>query len=131
MDKNEVFDWSNGTLPFLLLDWHQSQIQLLLLNFINNNQHKWMVCVGAPYFTHKWQVHDASAMNGVAWKMLFKAKQDYLSHCDTLNFCWTNVILFVWTAFSQSFAVKNGLWKQYKAVVGDIWIILSWNIKIL
>ena len=107
MDEYEVFDRSNGTLPFLLLDGHQSRIQLPFLNYINNKQHKWIVCIGVPYATHIWQVHDASEMNGVFKNLLAKVKREYLNHCNTPNFCSTDVIPLVKTAFSQSFAMKE------------------------
>ena len=38
-DTIEVFDCSDGALPFLLQDGHQSRVQLLFLKYINNKAH--------------------------------------------------------------------------------------------
>ena len=55
-----VFDRSEGKVPFLLLDEHDSQIKLSFLEYINNPEHMWCVCIGVPYGTALWQVGDSS-----------------------------------------------------------------------
>ena len=63
MDEIGVYDRKNDVLPFLLLDGHQSRLELPFLQYINDEKkegHKWMVCIGVPYATHFWQVADSN-----------------------------------------------------------------------
>lgn len=60
IDKNNLYDRSEGAVPFLLLDGHHSRTKLPFLEYITDPEHEWMVCVGVPYGTHLWQVADSS-----------------------------------------------------------------------
>jgi hypothetical protein len=57
-----------GPIPFLLLDGHGSRFQLPFMRYIEDNEHKWKVCIGVPNGTAHWQVGDSAEQNG-SWKM--------------------------------------------------------------
>lgn len=48
IDSFHLLDRSNGNTPFLLLDGHQSRLQLPFLRYINNNNTNRMVNIGVP-----------------------------------------------------------------------------------
>ena len=54
----------NHPKPFLLLDGHQSRLQLLFLDYINEPEDNGVVCIGVPYGTVLWQVRDSKEQNG-------------------------------------------------------------------
>jgi len=64
IDRIGVFDRSTGLSPFLLLDGHGSRFELSFLEYINDANHKWWVCLGLPYGTSIWQVGDSTEQNG-------------------------------------------------------------------
>jgi hypothetical protein len=49
-----------GRNPFLLLDAHDSWLQVPFLKYVNDSAHKRKVCIGLPNGTGKWQVGDSS-----------------------------------------------------------------------
>jgi hypothetical protein len=53
-----------GYIPFLLLDAHDSRLQVPFLRYVNDDAHKWKVCIGLPNGTGKLQVGDSSEQNG-------------------------------------------------------------------
>jgi len=64
MDKLNLFYHSDGVSSFLLLDGHGSRFELPFLEYINNEAHKWKVCIGVPYGTSYWQVGDSTEQMG-------------------------------------------------------------------
>jgi len=72
--QSTTFDRDDAT-PFLLLDGHGSQFRLPFLEYLNDDWHKWTVCIGAPYETNLWQVGDSLQQNGAFKIALKKAKQ--------------------------------------------------------
>jgi hypothetical protein len=56
-----------GPIPFVLFNAHDSQLQVPFLRYVNDEEHKWKVCIGLPNGTGKWQVGDSSKQNG-QWK---------------------------------------------------------------
>ena len=48
MDKTGIFARDTGPPPFLILDGHGSRFDLLFLEYINNPEHNWNVCIGVP-----------------------------------------------------------------------------------
>jgi hypothetical protein len=52
-----------GRTPFLLLDAHDSRQQVPFLRYLNDDAHKWKVCIGLLNGTEKWQVGDLSLQN--------------------------------------------------------------------
>jgi hypothetical protein len=76
-------EFLHGTLPgpppFLILDGHRSRFDLLFLEYINNPEHNWNVCIGVPYGTSYWQVGDSTEQNRCYHKMaITKAKWELL-----------------------------------------------------
>ena len=61
----------NGSITSVIL----AQILQYLLEYINDAQHEWAVCIGAPFGTSYWQVRDSSQQNGAFKIDLKKAKQ--------------------------------------------------------
>ena len=70
-------DRKEGMIPFLLLDGHQSRFYLKFLEYINDDKHRWNVCIGVPYGTSLWQIGDSSEQNGV-FKMLMAIEKSNL-----------------------------------------------------
>ena len=82
LDKLEVYPRSstdnNHPKPFLLVDGHQSRLQLPFLKYINEPEDNWIVCLGVPYGTALWQVGDSKEQNGSFNISMTKAKMDLL-----------------------------------------------------
>ena len=74
LDSKIQFDRTDAKL-FMLLDGHGSRFGLPFLEYINNNQHTWAVCIGVPYGTNLWQVGDSSQQNGAFKIQLKKLKE--------------------------------------------------------
>jgi hypothetical protein len=79
IDSQNVYKQKDGLQPVLVLNGHHSRLKLPFLKYINNPDHLWTVCLGAPYGTHIWQVVDSSELNGFFKIALSKAKVEYLS----------------------------------------------------
>jgi hypothetical protein len=54
-----------GPIPVLIVDGHQSCLAPVFVEYINDKNHTWKVCLGVPYATTLWQVGDASEQNGM------------------------------------------------------------------
>lgn len=87
MDNLHLFDddRSEGYTLFVLLDGHSSRFDLQFLEYINNKDHKWNVCLGIPYRTALWQVTDSSQQNGKFKMELVKAKRELYE--ERMNAC--------------------------------------------
>ena len=104
-------DMKAGVKPMLLLDAHGSHFELPFLQYINDTNTEWVVCIGVPYGTSLWQVGDSSEQNG-SYKMacakfkrrLFKMKRDRGMSPGIHSF---EVMLIVNYALTQSFARKD------------------------
>ena len=102
-------DQKNGLIPFLLLDGHQSRFHLEFLEYINDDLHRWNVCLGVPYGTSYWQIGDSSKRNGV-FKMiltkekaiLFNTRIDKFNKAIHLQRC--NIIPLVRKSWPKAFA---------------------------
>ena len=109
MDDYQVFDRTNGVLPFLLLDGHRSRFELPILEYINNDEHKWRVCIGVPYGINIWQVGDSAKQNGSFKMAIVWAKTNLLQKkaeaCLPFAIEKTDVILVVHMAWRESFAI--------------------------
>jgi hypothetical protein len=53
-------------------------MDLEFLEYINDPEQKWYVCLGAPYGTHKWQVVDSPQVNGIFKIEIAKEKHKYM-----------------------------------------------------
>ena len=113
LDHIGVFDRSEGKIPFLLLDGHGSRIQLPFLEYINNPDHLWCVCIGVPYGTALWQVGDSSEQNGAYMMALGKMKEKLIAKKEERMMPLTiepfEIIILVNYAWELSFGrcIKN------------------------
>jgi hypothetical protein len=80
LDELNVFDRSKGILPMLLLDGHHSRLEYPFVDYVTKPDNRWTVCIGVPYGTHIWQVHDSSEMNGSFKMAVTRAKRLIMSH---------------------------------------------------
>ena len=60
MDTLGLFPRDDNVVPFGIFDGHGSRLEYPFLQYINNPDHKWSVCVGVPYGTAYWQVRRKS-----------------------------------------------------------------------
>ena len=51
LDRLNVFNRSDGEMPFFLLDGHSSRVEHPFLEYVNNPEHLWCACIGVPYGT--------------------------------------------------------------------------------
>ena len=69
MDSLNLFPCiSGGPSPFILLDGHGSCLQVPLLCYLNNTNHRWFFYIGLTNSTAYWQVGDSPEQTG-SWKM--------------------------------------------------------------
>ena len=47
-DARDMVPRTEGAAPFLLLDDHGSRTEMEFLEFVNDDSHKWVVCIGVP-----------------------------------------------------------------------------------
>ena len=106
LDNLNIFsaEHQKGITPFVLLDSHRSHFEVEFLEYINNKDHQWNVCLGVPYGTALWQVADSTQQNGQFKMLLNKKKRElfrqridscqqdmYLGRIDIIpliNECW-------------------------------------------
>lgn len=105
IDSHDVYKRTNCLQPLLVLDGHHSRMKLPFLQYINDPDHPWTVCLGAPYGTHIWQVADSSKLNGSFKIALSQAKAHYLSfqQSDNQRFVPTDIITLITIAWHKSF----------------------------
>ncbi|KAL3804780.1 hypothetical protein ACHAW5_001887 [Stephanodiscus triporus] len=68
-----------GPIPFLIVDGHQTRLDPIFVEYINDSNHTWKVCLGVPYATSLWQVGDASEQNGMVKSEWYREKKQLLS----------------------------------------------------
>jgi hypothetical protein len=80
LDELNIFQESRnkGIRPFVLVDGHGSRFDVEFLQYINNENHRWSVCIGVPYGTSLWQVGDSTQQNGVFKVRITMIKQKLL-----------------------------------------------------
>ena len=125
MDDCWVFDRTDGVSPFLLLDGHGSRFELPFLEYINNDEYKWRVCIGVPYGTNIWQVGDSAEQNGSFKIVIVWAKTNLLlkkgEACLPFAIEKTDIVLVV-QAWRESFAI---VMRNKKAIAERGWGPLS------
>jgi hypothetical protein len=128
-DKINIFDCSDGVSPFLLLDDHGSRFELPFLEYITNEAHNWMGCIGVPYATCYWQVGDSMEQNQCFKIALAKAKCELVDKKENsglvISIEKTDIVGLVGCAWEQSFArVQCNL----KAISWHGWGPLNYNL---
>lgn len=108
LDHFEVFERSESTKPFILLDGHSSRLELPFLKYINNPKDHWVCCIGVPYGTALWQVGDSKQQNGSFNIAISRAKQDLVQKKESLglppSLVDTDMMPLINMAWQQSFA---------------------------
>lgn len=119
IDTSGVYDRSDGSIPFLLLDGHPSRTRLPFVKYITDDDHPWMVCCGVPYGTHLWQVADSSELNGCFKMQLTKLKKNYRKYkpISKKTFESTDIIPLVRQAWTLSFG-RSGVARKAIAARG-------------
>lgn len=56
LDELEVFPRVNGLEPFLLVDGRGLRLETAFLEYKNDPDHEWLVCISIPYGTDLWRV---------------------------------------------------------------------------
>ena len=76
LDHKKIFPREEqGCKPFFFVDGHSSRFEVPFLQYINNKEHEWVVCIGVPYGTSLWQVGDAEEQNRLFKLNMSKCKQ--------------------------------------------------------
>ena len=63
----------------MLLDGHGSRTQHEFLEHVDDDDHRWAVCVGFPNGASLWQVHDSAEQNRHFNAEFMKAKADLVA----------------------------------------------------
>jgi hypothetical protein len=80
LDELKIFQESRNKVirPLVLVDGYGSRFDVEFLQYINNENHRWSVCIGVPYGTSLWQVGDSVQQNGVFKVRITMIKQKIL-----------------------------------------------------
>ena len=121
----------DGPTPMLLLDGHDSRLQVEFLSYVNKpnefNRPIWKACISLPNGTAKWQVGDSEEQNG-CWKMAMTREKDRLvqfkrrNQFPNTNFHKHDIVPLVNLAWKESFARKE---KNLKAIIDRGWYYLD------
>ncbi len=111
-DTNNVFPrYPGGPIPFLLVNGHNTRLDPLFIDYINDSSHWWKVCLGVPYATSLWQVGDSSENNGTFKTEWYRLKDKLLLHKYNLGMNRTimnyDVIPLLNRVFEKSFGQKE------------------------
>ena len=132
MDDLKLFaeEREAGNQPFLLLDGHESRFSKVFLEYINQTETKWQVCVGVPYGTSYWQVGDSEEQNGSFKMALTKLKEEMINTrirkmIQDMQIAPTDIIPLVNNAWDVSFARME---KNKKAIYERGWFPFNRNL---
>ena len=108
-DKAGIIAQDTAPPPFLILDGHGSRFDLLFLEYINDPEHNWNVCIGcALYRTSYWQVGDSTAQNSCYKMATTKAKREPFTkkedHRQEFSLNKVDIVGIVSTAWDESFS---------------------------
>jgi hypothetical protein len=88
MDKLELLPRIDGLKLFLLLDGNGSRLELPFLQYVNDPNHQWIVCVGVPFGMSYWQVGDSLEQNGSYKMALTRSNKELV--LKTQQACFNN-----------------------------------------
>ena len=117
---------SGGPIPFILLDAHDSRLQVTFLEKINSriidDDPAWVVQIGLPNGTSLWQVGDSSEQNGLYKISMTRAKDELVLTKQRLempiDFKRMDVMPLINKSTSQSFDIVVS---NRKAIVDRGW----------
>jgi hypothetical protein len=69
----------------LILDGHESRLDVKFIAYINDPNHIWRVCLGVPYATSYWQVGDSAEQNGTFKVLWYKLKKKLVTFKSNRN----------------------------------------------
>ena len=109
MDYYDLFPRTDPNVkPFMLLDGHQSRLELPFLQYINNPVDHWVVCLGVPFGTALWQVGDTKEQNGSFNMAMTEGKNNLLALKEKLqmpsSLVPTDILPLINYAWKRSFA---------------------------
>ena len=107
----KIYDRDEGLSPFLLLDGHHSRMEPPFLEYINQPETEWFVCIRVPYGSHVWQVADSSQCNGAYKTAIAKYKQKVYDMKPEGKKGWrdSDILPIVKHAFVESFAKQSSV----------------------
>ena len=76
--KNVFLQTPCGPIPFLLVDGYKTRLDTKFVDYINNSNHQWKVCLGVSYATSLWQVGDSQENNGCFKSEWYQANDSLL-----------------------------------------------------
>ncbi len=68
-----------GPIPMLIVDGHQSHLAPVFVEYINDKNNTWKVCLSVPYATTLWQVGGALEQNGMVKLEWYQEKKELLT----------------------------------------------------
>ena len=130
LDVMNVIPRDSKKKPFLLLDGHQSRLEIPFLEYINTPEDHWVVCLGVPYGTALWQVGDSKEQNGSFNIAFTKAKQELLNlkikkMAKDVSLRPTDLMPLINIAWKKSFARVD---KNQQAIAERGWNPLNYNL---
>jgi hypothetical protein len=103
LDELQVFERTNGKRPFILLDGHATRFDCEFLNYVNDDQHRWSVCIGVLYGTSLWQVGDSVYQNGrfkirvtLYKEQLLQRRNDSMSQLELIPYDIIPIVNYAW-----------------------------------
>ena len=109
LDQLKVIPRDANVKAFILLDGHQSRLELPFLTYINDPEDHWIVCIGVPYGTILRQVGESKEQNGSFNMAMTTEKQKLLELKNSLGLqndgiVDTNLMPIINRAWAKSFA---------------------------
>ncbi len=109
LDQLKVIPRNANVKPFILLDDHQSRLELPFLTYINDPEDHWIACIGVPYGTILRQVGESKEQNGSFNMAMTTEKQKLLELKNSLGLqndgiVDTNLMPIINRAWAKSFA---------------------------
>jgi hypothetical protein len=126
LDNLNIFSCKNGIKLFAPLDGHSTRFDLKFLEYINDEKHKWSVCIGIPYGTSLWQVGDSAYQNS-QFKVRVRVKKEKILEARSvkqmaMEITPTDIIPIVNYAWHGSF---DNVVTNKKAILDRGWFPLN------
>jgi hypothetical protein len=126
LDDLEIFDRNDEKRLFVLLDGHASRFDVHFLEYINDDKHRWSVCIGVPYGTPLRQVGDSMYQNGqfkirvtMFKEQLLLRRNDLMAKLELIPYDIIPIVNYAWKGSFDN--VEN----NKKAIVDRGWYPLN------